>query len=162
MQHGFLGYQSTFMLDFVVTALLLIVPAQLASLYLVKVRRNYVAHRNLQLLLGGVLLVAVTAFEVDVQLIHGGWETIVSERQPTLSTEQLSAVRQALNIHLVFAISTPLLWAATITLALRRMPRPPGPCAHSRLHKRLGWLSVIDLVMTSVTGLFFYYRAFVA
>ncbi len=162
MQHGFLGYQSTFMLDFVVTALLLIVPAQLASLYLVKVRRKYVAHRNLQLLLGGVLLVAVTGFEVDVQLIHGGWETIVSERQPSLSTEQLYAVRQALNIHLVFAISTPLLWAATITLALRRMPRPPGPCAHSRLHMRLGWLSVIDLVMTSATGLFFYYRAFVA
>ena len=36
MKHGFLGYQSTFMLDFVVTALVLIVPALLTSLYLVK------------------------------------------------------------------------------------------------------------------------------
>ena len=58
MSHGFLGYQSTFMLDFVVTALTLIVPALSVSVFLVKVRRNYVAHRNLQLVLGGVLLAA--------------------------------------------------------------------------------------------------------
>ena len=57
MSHGFLGYDgSTFMFDFVVTALVLIVPALLVSLYLVKVQRNYTAHRNLQLALAGVLL----------------------------------------------------------------------------------------------------------
>jgi putative membrane protein len=71
-------------------------------------------------------------------------------------------VRTILRIHLIFAISTPLLWIATITLALRRMPNPPQPCAHSNLHKRLGWLSTIDIVMTSVTGLIFYYFAFIA
>lgn len=149
------------MLDFVVTALALIVPALLVSLYLVKVRRNYVAHRNMQLVLAGVLLVAVAAFEIDVQLIHGGWEQIVGSRTPALSAEQMASVKQALGIHLVFAISTPLLWAVTIVLALRRIPRPPVPCQHSRSHKTLGWLSVLDLVLTSVTGLLFYYRAFV-
>src|SRR2546422_507030 len=162
MKHGFLGYQSTFMLDFVVTALVLIVPALLASLYLVKVKRQYLAHRNLQLVLGGVLLLAVAAFEVDVQWVHGGWEKIVAERTPALSAYALDGVKQALGIHLWFAISTPVLWAVTITLALRRMPNPPAPCAHSRLHKTLGWLSVIDLGLTSLTGLIFYYRAFVA
>ena len=108
-----------------------------------------------------MLLVAVAAVEVDVQGVHGGWEKIVAERTPTLSVEGLSRVKQALGIHLWFAISTPLLWAMTITLALRRMPNPPAPCEHSRLHKTLGWLSVLDLVMTSATGLFFYYRAFI-
>lgn len=162
MQHGFLGYQSTFMLDFVVTALALIVPALVVSLYLVKVRRNYTAHRNLQLALSGVLLAAVTAFEVDVQLVHGGWKMIVGKREPALSAEALAGVQQALQIHLVFAISTPLLWAITLTWALKRMPNPPGPCDHSRVHKSLGWLSVIDLVLTAVTGLFFYYRAFIS
>jgi len=161
MKNGFLGYQSTFMLDFVVTALVLIVPALLASLYLVKVKRNYLGHRNAQLILTGVLLVAVIAFEVDIRM-HGGWENIVGRRTPTLSVDQLAAARQILYVHLCFAISTPLLWAVTIVLALRRMPSPPVPCEHSRLHKTLGWLSVIDLVLTSVTGLAFYYRAFVA
>ena len=161
MSHGFLGYSSTFMLDFVVTALILIVPVLLTSLYLVKVRRNFVAHRNLQLALAGVLLVAVAAFEVDIRA-HGGWRKIVGTRTPALSTEQLETVKQTLHVHLVFAISTPLLWATTIALALKRMPKPPAPCEHSRLHKTLGWLSVIDLVLTSTTGLLFYYRAFIA
>lgn len=161
MSHGFLGYSSTFMLDFVVTALVLIVPALVASLYLVKVRRNYVAHRNLQLILAGVLLVAVLAFEVDIRA-HGGWQAIVGTRTPSLSDEQFAAIKQILYVHLVFAISTPLLWATTIVLALKRMPNPPAPSEHSRLHKSLGWLSVIDLVLTSATGLLFYYRAFIA
>ena len=161
MSHGYLSDSSTFMLDFVVTALVLIVPALLASLYLVKVRRNYVAHRNLQLVLAGVLLVAVLAFEIDIRM-HGCWRAIVGTRTPALSVEQLAAVKQILTVHLVFAISTPLLWGTTISLALRRMPKPPAPCEHSRLHKTLGWLSVIDLVLTSATGLLFYYRAFIA
>ena len=72
MSHGFLGYSSTFMLDFVVTALVLIVPVLLVSLYLVKVRRNYLAHRNLQLVLAGVLLVAVVAFEVSERDARAG------------------------------------------------------------------------------------------
>lgn len=161
MSHGFLGYSSTFMLDFVVTALVLIVPVLLTSLYLVKVRRNFIAHRNLQLILAGVLLVAVVAFEVDIR-IHGGWRAIVGTRTPAISAEQLEIVKQTLYVHLIFAISTPFLWGTTIALALKRMPMPPAPCSHSRLHKTLGWLSVIDLVLTSATGLLFYYRAFIA
>lgn len=162
MSHGFLGFDaSTFMLDFVVTALVLVVPALLVSLYLVKVRRNYTAHRNLQLVLAGVLLAAVVAFEIDIR-VHGGWQAIVAARKSPLSAEQLETVRQTLYVHLVFAISTPVLWGTTIALAIKRIPKPPAPCAHSRLHKTLGWVSVIDLVLTSVTGLLFYYRAFIS
>ena len=51
---------------------------------------------------------------------------------------------------------------ATIALALRRFPDPPVPGPHSRLHKSLGWASAVDLAMTSVTGLWFYYVTFVA
>ena len=161
MSHGFLGYDATFMLDFVVTALVLIVPTLLVSLYLVKFQRNYTAHRNLQLVLAGVLLVAVVTFEVDIRA-HGGWRAIVGARRNPLSAEQLETVKQTLYVHLVFAISTPLLWGTTIALALKRMPKPLAPCAHSRLHKTLGWLAVCDLVLTSLTGLLFYYRAFIA
>jgi len=162
MSSGFLGNDASFMLDVVVSALVLVVPLLAYSLYTVKIAHNFVRHRNLQLLLAGVLLVAVVAFEVDMQL-HGGWEKIVNkdESSPRLGPEQLSEVRRILSIHLVFAISTPLLWAATIVLALRRFPNPPVPGPHSRLHKVLGWLSTVDLTLTSVTGLWFYYVAFV-
>ncbi len=162
MKDGFLGFKTSFMLDFVVVALVLIVPIIAFSLFAVKVRKQYVLHRNLQLLLGAILLVAVALFEIDMQLIQGGWENVVAKRASPLTTDQLAFVRRVLHVHLVFAISTPVLWATTIGLALRRMPSPPQPCTHSRMHKTLGWLSTIDIVLTSVTGLVFYYVAFVA
>jgi hypothetical protein len=130
------------------------------SLHAVKVRRRYVLHRNLQVALGVVLLVAVVLFEIDVQG-HGGWEKIVARRTPPLAPEQLSQVRTALAVHLVFAVSTPVLWATTFVLAWRRFSRPPAPGAHSRVHRLLGWLSAVDLGLTSATGLAFYYLAFV-
>lgn len=150
------------MLDFVVVALVLVVPILVYSLVALKVGRNYRLHRQLQLLLGIVLLVAVGLFEIDLQFIQKGWMNVVNKREIKLTDDQLGFVRTVLRIHLVFAISTPLLWGATIWLALKRFPSPPTPSPHSELHKKLGWISTIDLVMTSVTGLIFYYFAFVA
>lgn len=162
MKDGFLGFRASFMLDFVVVALVLIVPILIYSLLAVKRQHKYRLHRNLQLMLGVVLLVAVGLFEIDLQFIQGGWQNVVAKRSTPLTAEQLSFVRTVLRVHLVFAISTPLLWAVTIILALRRFPNPPQPGSHSRLHSTLGWLSTIDIVLTSVTGLIFYYFAFVA
>jgi putative membrane protein len=162
MANGFLGYDSSFMLDVVVCALALVVPTLLWSLYEVKFRRRFTLHRNLQITLGIVLLLAVAAFEIDVQLVHGGWENIVNKpgRPPRISEQELQTVRSVLSVHLVFAISTPLLWGVTLTLALRRFANPPHPGPHSRLHKTLGWLSTVDITLTSLTGLAFYYVAF--
>jgi len=161
LKNGFLGNNSSFMLDFVVSALVLIVPLLILSLYLVKIKKNYTGHRNLQILLGIVLLTAVSAFEVDMRM-HGGWENIVAKREIPLNETQLAEVRQILYVHLVFAISTPVLWTVTIFLALKRFPSPPVPTGHSKIHKLLGWCATIDLVLTTVTGLFWYYKAFIS
>ena len=161
MADGFLGFRTSFMLDFVVCALAAIVPILVYSIYLVKFKAKYVVHRYIQLGLAVVLLIAVGAFEVDMQLVQGGWENVVAKREIPLSPEQLQSVRYVLWIHLVFAVSSPILWAVTIVLALRRMPQPPAPCDHSPLHKKLGWASTIDLTLTSITGLWFYFVAFV-
>lgn len=164
MANGFLGYDASFMLDVVVCALVLVVPTLLASIYLVKFRRQYTWHRNIQVTLAVVLLIAVTAFEVDLQFIHNGWESIVNKNpeSPRLNSDQLASVRTILRVHLLFAISTPVFWAITLVLALKRFPSPPAPNAHSTTHKRLGWISAIDLALTSITGLIFYYVAFVS
>ena len=74
---------------------------------------------------------------------------------------RIADVRPWLYLHLVFAVSTPLLWAATITLALRKFGSTPVPGSHSRVHAMLGWASAIDITLTSLTGLMFYYMAFV-
>lgn len=163
MAEGFLGYRATFMLDIVVCALVLVVPVLIYSIYLVKVKRDYARHRFVQLALAGVLTFAVAAFEVDIQIIHGGWEAVVVKHaEPVPPTkDQLTTIRNMLYVHLVFAITTPFLWAVTIGLALKRFPNPPVPGPHTALHKKLGWLSTLDITLTSVTGLMFYYLAFV-
>jgi hypothetical protein len=159
---GFLGYPTTFMLDFVVCALVLVVPLLLLSLWLVKFRRKYLVHKRLQIVLGVVLLAAVTAFEVDVQLVHGGWEKIVAKQNldEAALAAKIASVRPWLLVHLVFAVTTPFLWVATIVLALKRFGSNPIPGAHSKLHALLGWASTIDITLTSVTGLLFYYVDF--
>ena len=161
-KHGFLGYDASFMLDFVVTALVLVVPVLAASIWVVRARRGYLLHKRLQLILAGVLLVAVAAFEVDLQWVHGGWQNVVnkSPESPRLDGDALALARNVLYAHLIFAISTPIVWAVTIVLALRRFPSPPRPSPHSRMHRRLGWIATVDLALTSATGLAFYYVAF--
>jgi putative membrane protein len=161
MSHGFLGYNATFMLDLVVCALVILVPALAFSIYLSKFRRNFIWHRRLQLILGGVLLLAVAAFEIDVQVVHHGWENIVRQSRPDISASDFAFARTLLHVHLIFAVSTPILWIVTISLALRRFGNPPAPSQHSRVHWWLGWTSALDLTMTTATGLLFYYFTFV-
>jgi len=162
MKNGFLGFRTSFMLDFVVVALVLILPVLVYSLTAVKRKKRYGLHRRLQLLLSIVLLLAVGLFEIDLQWVQGGWLNVVGKREVKLTNEQLNFVRQVLSIHLWFAISTPVLWMATIGLALVHFPSPPQPSEHSAVHKILGWLCSIDIVLTSVTGLLFYFFAFVS
>lgn len=160
MTDGFLGYKASLMLDVVVCALVVVVPTLLFSLYQVKIRRNYRLHKALQITLGVVLLVAVGLFEVDLRS-QGGIAAILAKRTRPLSGDELAFFNRLLYVHLFFSVSTVFLWATTLTLALRRIPSPPAPCAHSHLHKRLGWLSAADITMTAVTGLAVYYFGFI-
>jgi len=163
MSHGFLGNDASFMLDVVVCALVLLVPLLVYSIAVVKLQRKHQLHKRLQILLAVILLVAVAAFEIDMR-VHGGWKNIVNKNpaEPRRSEAELARSERLLYTHLVFAISPPALWIATIGLALRRFPDPPTPGPHSELHKTLGWASAVDLTLTSVTGLWFYYVTFVA
>jgi putative membrane protein len=157
---GFLGYKASLMLDVVVCALVVVVPTLVFSLYAVKVRHNFALHRLLQIVLGIVLLIAVGLFEIDMRM-QGGFRAILAKRDIPLSDQQYGLFQWVLGIHLVFAISTVFLWGATLTLALKKFSVPPAPGPHSRLHKTLGWLSAIDITLTSVTGLMVYYFGFV-
>jgi uncharacterized membrane protein YozB (DUF420 family) len=165
MKNGFLGNPTSFMLDFVVCALVVLVPLLLYSLFVVKKQKNYTLHKKLQVTLGIILLVAVGAFEIDMQWVQGGWENVMAKQLDTLGEEGLAkkidSVRTVLHIHLIFAIATPVLWIVTLVLALKRFEQPPIPGSHSTAHKTLGWASTIALTLTSVTGIWFYVVAFV-
>lgn len=162
MADGFLGNGASFMLDVIVCVLFLVVPLLGLSIWLARTKQKYHIHKTLQIILAVTLLATVLAFEIDVQLIHGGWLNVANQgsTEPQLIGQRLELARVLLRVHLVFAVTTIPLWAITVLLALRRFPDPPRPGDHSRWHIRLGWISAVDLVMTSITGIVFYYVAF--
>lgn len=156
---GFLGTRASLMLDLVFLAMFAVLPVLGWSVWLVRVRRNFTLHKRVQLLLGAVLLVTVTAFELDMRL-HGWRE----RARPSRFYGQEGAwglVDLSLTVHLIFAVSTALLWIWTIAGAWRRFEHPPRPSAYSHTHRRLGWAAAIDMGLTALTGWIFYLLAFV-
>ena len=155
MGSGFLGTPASLMLDVVICSLIIIVPALIASIYLVKWRRDYLRHKWIQIVISCALILIVGLFEIDMQLQGGFW--VMAKDSPYAQTAFL---HNLLYIHLVFSISTVVLWLTTFVTALRYVPNPPAPSRFSRKHKFLAWISVGDLVATVVTGLMVYYYGF--
>ena len=151
---GFLGTRGSLMLDFVFVALFGIIPILAVSIYLVKYRRKYDLHKKIQLTLGAVLLVAVAAFEIDMQFLTK-WE-VRAEPSPFFD----DWVWYSLYIHLFFAIPTALLWIFVIVQALRKFPSPPTPGQYSGTHIIWARLAAFELLMTAVTGWIFYWITF--
>ena len=154
--NGFLGTRASIMLDVVFLAMFAVIPLMGVAIYLVKFRRLYTWHKRIQLALGVVLLLAITAFEVDMQFISG-WRERARE-SPYFD----NWVFYSLYIHLVFAVSTALLWVFVIVQALRKIPVPAGPSKYSGAHAFWGKLAAADMFMTSLTGWIFYGLAFAA
>ena len=149
------------MLDVVFLAMFAIVPAMFVSIYLVKFRGRYLLHKQIQLSLGLILLVAVTAFEVEQ--IFFPWEPR-AQPSPFFDANQpwSGPVGISLMIHLLFAIPTPFLWTFVIVQALRKFSRNPFPNDYSARHRGWARIAAFEMTMTAVTGWVFYVLAFVA
>lgn len=163
---GFLRFafdtRASLMLDVVFLAMFVVIPVMGASIYLVRYHKRYALHKTIQLILGAVLLVAVTTFELDMRI--NGWH-LRAEPSPYLTIDAngtaTGPVYTVLYIHLFFSITTALLWAIVITRALRNFPSPPTPNQHSRWHILWARLAAIDMTLTALTGWIFYWLAFV-
>lgn len=70
---GFLGTRASLMLDVVFTTMFAVIPLMLGSIALARFRNAWQWHKRIQLTLATVLLLAVTAFEIDMQFVTQ-WE----------------------------------------------------------------------------------------
>lgn len=163
---GFLGTRGSLMLDFVVVAMFFVLLAMSVSIWLVRYRRQLEWHKRIQLTLGVVLLVALAAFEVDMQFLTE-WEARAAE-SPFFPDDYKSGgkwssvVGTSLAIHLCFAIPTAVLWVWVIVGALRNFPKTLGPNEYSPRHIVLARIAAFTMTMTAVTGWIFYWLAFVS
>jgi uncharacterized membrane protein YozB (DUF420 family) len=156
--NGFLGTRASLMLDLVFLAMFAVLPVLGWSVWLVRSRRNYALHKKAQLALGAVLLVTVAAFEIDMRL-HG-WRERARPSRFYGSEGQWGLVDLSLGVHLLFAVSTAVLWVWVIVGAWRNFDVPPRPNLYSHTHRRLAWLATIDMGLTALTGWVFYLLAF--
>ena len=150
---GFLGSRASLMLDVVVLAMFVVLPVMGWSIYQVKHHRRYGLHKTIQLSLGIILAVTITLFEIDMRT--GGWKDRTAGGQPSF------AVWTVLSVHLVFAVSTAILWVYVLVQAWRKFPTPVEPSSYSKSHIFWARLAAVDMVLTTVTGWVFYLVAFV-
>jgi putative membrane protein len=176
---GFLGTRASITLDLVFVAMLAVVPVMAWSIWLVKRRQRWQLHKQIQLGVTAVLGIAIVLFEIDMRFVSG-WRARATPSPYYASVEHAGPawtwlcltlcgmdrvpgwVFRGLAIHLVFAVSTTVLWAWTAWGALRRFPKPPAPNEYGASHRFWGCLAAADMVMTAVTGWTFYWLAFVA
>lgn len=157
MNAGFLPTRGSFMLDFVVVAMTLVIPLMAFSIILARRGQRHL-HRAIQIVMALVLLVAVAAFEIDLRLITKNWREL-AEPSPYYES---GWVDRWLWIHLAFAVPTPLWWGWVIFGALRKFPRDLKGSEHVAVHRRRGWIAAVLMTGTAVTGWIFYGVAFVA
>jgi len=163
---GFLPWRGSLMLDVVFLAMFLVIPVLAWSIRQAKAGR-YLLHKRVQLVLAVVLLAAVGAFEIDMQLFTewrdraAGWPGRPGSPYYDKATDGGLAV-YALWVHLLFAVSTAVLWVYVIVQALRKFPSPPQPGPHSGSHVRWARVAAWDMFLTALTGWVFYYLAFIA
>jgi putative membrane protein len=153
---GFLGTRASIMLDVVCVGMVVVMAVLSWSIWQVRAKRNFRLHKRVQLMLVALLAVVLTAFEVDIRL--NGWTHRATGSADGTPSDM---VYGALWIHLFFALTTVGFWIAVTVGALRKFPDPPLPNEHSPLHRRLGWLAAIDMLLTTITGWAFYLLAFV-
>ena len=150
-----LGSRASIGMDVVLVGLLALLPVLAWSVAAVRAGR-YGLHKRLQLFIVAALAAAILVFEIDVR-IFSDWR-----ERAAASPFWPAGVLWALGIHLVFAVSTFVLWTWVVWEALRRFPVPPAPGAHGPRHRRMARLAALDLLATAVTGVAFYWLAFVA
>ncbi len=155
--NGFLGSRASLMLDIVVLAMAAVVPVLGFSVWLVKYRRRYAVHKAIQLTLGLVLLLTVSAFEIDMRF-YTDW----NQRATPSPYYGGQWVLYCLWVHILFAATTLALWIYVISGALRNFPRPPHPAPYSPRHIFWARVAALDMLLTAITGWTFYWMAFVA
>ncbi len=145
---GFLGTRADLMVDIV-----MVVSAALPFLLYWAVRlakkERYDAHKLAHITLFTVTNLLVIGLEIDIRF--GGLDQVIAQSR-YYDTDILSTV---FVIHLLFAVSSTILWLWLIVISVRRYP------VHFRFpHKKYGKIVFADIVMTTITGWILYAMVF--
>ncbi len=152
---GFLGTDADLLMDVIIIALPVVLGVMVWAIRRARAKA-WTTHRNTQLTLAALLLVVVTALEIDIHYMVGDVMELAAASRFDPSVLQL-----ILNVHLVFSTTTAIVWVGLIGWSLIRFDNPPRPSASSASHRLWGRIAAVDMALTAVTGLGFYVACFV-
>ena len=145
---GFLGTRADFIVDTVMITSALLPFLLLIAIFFAR-NEKYDLHKWSQITLFTIVNLLVITLEIDIRF---GSINKVIEQSKYFGSETLTIV---FFIHLLFAISSTLLWLWLIIVSVRRYP------VHFRFpHKRYGIITYIDILLTVITGWMLYAMVF--
>jgi hypothetical protein len=151
---GFISERSDWIIDGVLVASVVLIPMLLMAFKHARAAR-YLNHRNLMLITTALLVVAVTAVEMDLRA-KGMFAMTEGSRFYGTPLLEWSAY-----IHIALSTVTGILWCALVVVSWFKFPRPPRPIPFGRYHRWLGRLSLIGMALVGITGFELYVVAFV-
>ena len=154
--NGFLGSPGIGMLDVVFLAMFLVLPVLGIGIGMARFRRQYTWHKRIQLAVAAILLLAVGAFEIDMQFVSG------CANGAAVSILADGGEDVALHSPGVFDLDVFLVAVRWLSRLWSFSSKPPHPSPYSRRHVFWARVAAIDLVLTAITGWTFYWLAFVA
>lgn len=148
--------RATFIFDFVSLAMAIEFFVLVYSIYIVKYQKKYELHKKIQTITTGILAIAVLLFEIDVR--QNGWKHL-AEPSPYYDT----LVFPALYIHIFFSVTAIITWTMLIWNGYRNFPKPlKAPGENGAYHRKLGRIGAMAMILTTVTGMIFYWLAYMA
>jgi putative membrane protein len=151
---GFLGTRSDVLMDVVLLAVLAAPLLMLYGFYLTK-RGQFTKHRNIQVVLVSILMIAVALFEIDIRA-SGGTRAFVSGS----SLSETSFLRVFLAVHVLVAVLSVSAWLALAVASWRRFS-PTRPGWFRIDHRRYGKMIFSGAVFTAISGAALYVMSFV-
>lgn len=142
-------------IDALALAMLVVIPLSMVSFSIVKFFRQTRLHLWLQVAISVVMGVFLLAFELSIRIV--GWR-----EQAEVSPYYESYLLALLFLHLLCAVPAVGLWYYTLYKALKEFSFSAKPGKYSMMHRRMGWVSYLFLLMANLTGYGFYYLAFIA
>ena len=154
-QSGFLGTRATFLIDTIISFLVLLPIIIMISIFLAKI--NYIKiTQSIQISLLLITIGALALFTYSVYYVYG-FDSLL--QQSSVGAKEAFIV---LILDVITVVITILIWLLTTVYALNDIKRRALPGVYSEPHKRAGKRVLLAMVMMSFTSLSIYWVLYIA
>ncbi len=153
-QSGFLGTRATFLIDTIISFLVMLPIIIMISIFIAK--RDYIKlHQFIQFSLLLTTIGALALFFYNVNYIYGFENTI---QQSSIDRKEFFTL---FTIHVIIVIIAILIWSLTIFYAFNDNKRRALPGVYSKTHKRAGRKALFSIILMVFTSLIIYWVLYI-